>query len=53
LNCCPYKCNADAFVSVEEQEVVPNAAAEDVEAAAEDLQALADDERERARANMF
>ena len=53
LNCCPYKCNAEAFVVVEEQEVVPNAAAEDVEAAAEDLQALADDEMERARANMF
>lgn len=51
LNCCPYKCNADAFVAVEEQQQVD--AVEEAAEADEQLRGLADAERERARANMF
>lgn len=55
LNCCPYKCNADAFVVMEEQQVVnPSDAVEEEGAEADgNLRALADAEMERARANMF
>ena len=58
-NCCPFKCNADALMFLEEQQVVPNPddivvdAVDAVDPVDEDLLALADAERERARANMF
>lgn len=53
LNCCPYKCNADAFVAVMEEQQGGAVEAVAVAEADDDLPGLAVAEMERARANMF